>query len=80
LEEAVLDDPRAQSLRQGLEAAGLSQERRSTRLRPGGLRWDWLDRDVLKLVFELPPGTYATTLLAELGSVTDRLSESHDRH
>jgi len=80
LEEAVLDDPRAQSLRQGLEAAGLSQERRSTRLRPGGLRWDWLDRHGLKLVFELPPGTYATTLLAELGSVTDRLSESHDRH
>jgi tRNA pseudouridine13 synthase len=80
LEEAVLSDPRAMALRQGLEAAGLSQERRSTRLRPGGLRWEWLDGDVLKLTFELPPGTYATTLMAELGPVTDRLSESHDRH
>jgi len=80
LEEAVLADPRALSLRLGLEGAGMSQERRSTRLMPGGLRWDWLDQDTLKLVFELPPGTYATTLLAELGSVTDRLSESHDRH
>ncbi len=80
LEEAVLADPRAIALRQGLEAAGLSQERRSTRLRPGGLRWEWLGSDVLKLTFELPPGTYATTLMAELGPVTDRLSESHDRH
>ena len=80
LEEAVLADSRALSLRQGLEAAGLSQERRSTRLRPGGLRWDWLDQGTVKLAFELPPGTYATTLLAELGSVTDRLSESQDRH
>jgi tRNA pseudouridine13 synthase len=80
LEEAALADPRALSLRQGLEAAGLSQERRSTRLKPGGLRWDWLDQGTLKLAFELPPGTYATTLLAELGSVSDRLSESQDRH
>ena len=73
-------DPRAMALRQGLEAAGLSQERRSTRLRPGGLEWEWLDTDALKLTFELPPGTYATTLMTELGTVTDRLSESHDRH
>ena len=80
LEEAALADPRAMALRQGLEAAGLSQERRSTRLRPGGLQWEWLAPDALKLIFELPPGTYATTLMAELGSVTDRLSESHDRH
>jgi len=80
LEESVLADPRALSLRQGLEAAGLSQERRSTRLRPGGLRSEWLDEGTLRLCFELPPGSYATTLLAELGSVSDRLSESQVRH
>ena len=80
VEEAAVADEHAMALRQGLEAAGLSQERRSTRLRPGGLQWDWLAADALKLSFELPPGTYATTVMAELGAVTDRLSESHDRH
>ena len=80
LEAAALADAQALALRAGLEAAGLKQERRATRLRPDGLAWDWLAGDVLRLRFGLPPGTYATTLLAELGAVSDRSSESAALH
>ena len=71
LEIAVLDEPVALRLRQGLEAAGLRQERRATRLRVEGLEWAWLDGDALRLQFALPPGAYATSVLAELGTVED---------
>ena len=81
LELAALDGDTAQRLRAGLEAAGLKQERRATRLRPSEPGWDWLDADVLRLRFALPPGAYATSVLAELGTVAiagpgaDRLSD-----
>lgn len=71
MEDAVLDDARSRALRSGLEAAGLRQERRATRLRPGSLVHTWLAPDTLRLGFFLPPGTYATAVLAELGSVSD---------
>jgi tRNA pseudouridine13 synthase len=57
-------------LRAGLEAAGLDPERRALRVRPQGLAWHWLDGD-LALRFALPPGAYATGLLAELGDVVE---------
>ena len=69
LERRVLADDRALALRAGLEAAGLSQERRALRLRPTNLQWRWLATDVLELAFALPPGAYATVVLAELGEV-----------
>jgi tRNA pseudouridine13 synthase len=56
-------------LRAGLEAAGLKQERRSLRVHVGALGWDWLDDAALQLDFRLPPGAYATELLAELGDL-----------
>ncbi len=56
-------------MRAGLEAEGLKQERRALRLRPASLEWDWPEADVLRLRFALPPGTYATVVLAELGHV-----------
>ena len=31
--------------------------------------WDWLGPANLRLKFSLPPGAYATTVLAELGEV-----------
>ncbi|RFP60409.1 tRNA pseudouridine(13) synthase TruD [Luteimonas weifangensis] len=71
LELAALDDAQSLALRAGLEAAGLKQERRATRLRPQALAWDWLDPATLRLRFELPPGAYATTVLAELGDIAD---------
>ncbi|MDD3763115.1 MAG: tRNA pseudouridine(13) synthase TruD [Nevskiales bacterium] len=54
------------TLREGLERAGLEQDRRPLRLRPRNLTWDWPAGDVLTLRFELPPGTYATVIAREL--------------
>ncbi|MBB1472513.1 MULTISPECIES: tRNA pseudouridine(13) synthase TruD [unclassified Luteimonas] len=71
VELAALEDGESLALRSGLEAAGLKQERRATRLRPGGLAWQDRGDDGLELRFDLPPGTYATTVLAELGVVDD---------
>ena len=71
LELAALADNDSLALRAGLEAAGLKQERRATRLRPDGLAWRWVDATALELSFALPPGSYATAVLAELGEVAD---------
>lgn len=68
-ENAALEDVQALALREGLEAAGLSQERRATRLRPGELQWTWQSQDRLQLAFVLPAGCYATAVLAELGTI-----------
>lgn len=67
LELSAIEGERGQALRAGLEQAGLRQERRATRLRPANLTWSWEDARTLQVGFELPPGAYATTMLAELG-------------
>lgn len=51
----------------GLEKAELHQERRALRLVPKNLAWRFESDGVLELRFELPPGAYATSVLAELG-------------
>ncbi|WP_434989973.1 tRNA pseudouridine(13) synthase TruD [Xanthomonas melonis] len=71
LEQGALSDPQSQALRQGLEAAGLKQERRALRLRPHNLVHAWHDPHTLRVEFALPPGCYATAVLWELGEVTD---------
>jgi len=71
VEADALGGEQALALRAGLESAGLRQERRATRLRPGALAWTWQAGDVLLVEFALPPGAYATTVLAELGSIHD---------
>ena len=58
-------------LRAGLEDAGLKQERRALRVAVGELRWSWPEPATLRLEFTLPPGAYATGLLAELGEVEE---------
>jgi len=58
------------SLRAGLEAAGLKQERRALRVRVQELSWQWRPDGGLLLRFRLGPGAYATELLAELGEIT----------
>lgn len=71
LEQAALCDH--MDIAGELEFAGLSQERRALRLRPENFSWEFstaaepamLD---LHLEFTLPPGTYATALLRELGN------------
>jgi len=69
LEQQSLADAESLALRAGLEAAGLKQERRALRLLPQDLQWEWRADDVLQLSFGLPPGAYATTVLAEVGDV-----------
>lgn len=51
----------------GLAKADLRQERRALRLLVKNLSWNFVAADVLQLSFELPPGAYATSVLAELG-------------
>jgi len=71
LEMAALDDAQSRTLRDGLERAGLEQERRALRLRPEGFAWRWPQADALEVAFSLPPGSYATAVLGQLGQVTD---------
>ena len=71
VELAALAGDTATRLRAGLERAGLKQERRALRLRPAGLDWGWRDDGALELRFDLPPGCYATTVLQELGDISD---------
>ena len=71
VERSALDGDDALVLRNGLENAGLKQERRALRLVAEGLTWTWLEEAVLSLSFSLPPGSYATALLQDLGEVSD---------
>ncbi|MEP6634037.1 MAG: tRNA pseudouridine(13) synthase TruD [Luteimonas sp.] len=71
LEETALSEPEPMALRHGLEQAGLKQERRALRLCIADLIWTWPHSGVLRLCFELPPGTYATTMLSEIGEYED---------
>ena len=70
-ELSALSDGQAMALRAGLEQAGLKQERRALRLLAQDLQWEWLQPTRLRLAFSLPPGSYATALLQELGQATD---------
>lgn len=79
LEQTAMAGADAEALAAGLAAAGLRQERRATRLRPQAMAWDWPCGNVLRLAFELPPGSYATTVLAELGEVADVRRPGGDR-
>ncbi len=60
-----------EALCEGLERAGLKQDRRPLRVKPDGLAWQWLDDDSLRVSFELPAGCYATTVLREVADWDD---------
>lgn len=60
----------------GLEREGVEAARRATRLPVRDLHWT-LDRDTLVLTFDLPAGSFATTVLAEL--VRDDLDRTDGR-
>jgi len=66
LEAAVLAE--FDSIARGLAAAGLRQERRALRLPVADLHWQWPDETTLELMFSLPAGSYATSVLRELVS------------
>ncbi len=54
-----------------LEGLRMNAAARSYRVKADDLQWQWLAEDVLQLCFSLPPGSFATALLAELGDFVD---------
>lgn len=68
LEQSVVAE--LEALREGLEQAGLEQDRRALRLVPREVDWLWLEADQLQINFWLPAGSYATVILRELIDTT----------
>lgn len=67
LELAVINDnPLYQQLSEGLIQFGLKQQRRPLRVIPQNLHWYWSDNKTLVMEFELPTGSFATTLIDTL--------------
>lgn len=62
----------------GLEHAGLDQERRALVARPLNMSWEWPEANQLVLTFSLPAGNYATSVLIEILQTTEpeRMAES----
>ena len=62
----------------GMEHAGLDQERRSLVASPADMSWEWPQANQLVLNFSLAAGTYATSILGEILRTTepDRHTES----
>ncbi|UXH77804.1 tRNA pseudouridine(13) synthase TruD [Roseateles amylovorans] len=73
LENGVAE--RHATLCDGMEHAGLDQERRALVASPGDMTWEWLQADELVLTFSLPAGNYATSVLNEILHTTEP-----DRH
>ncbi|RKZ79668.1 MAG: tRNA pseudouridine(13) synthase TruD [Gammaproteobacteria bacterium] len=69
IEQRVLTD--WQDWQQGLEKAGLNQERRSLRLFADDFNWQYIDNSQIELEFFLPAGCYATAVMRELAIITD---------
>lgn len=66
-------------IRAGLEQAGMKQERRAMRLRTDSLAWEYIDDNAVSLSFQLPTGTYATSVLRELADYTTSPAAQHPR-
>lgn len=74
-EQAAILAPEA-SLCRFLEDAGLSLAYRPARLLPDDFSWRFCDDGALQLGFSLPPGSYATAVLAELADYREEHGES----
>ena len=59
------------SLCDGMEHAGLDQDRRSLVSLPADMTWAWPQADQLVIDFALPAGHYATSVLAEILQATE---------
>ncbi|MFN3862503.1 MAG: tRNA pseudouridine(13) synthase TruD [Roseateles sp.] len=62
----------------GMEHAGLEQERRALVARPADLRWEWPQADQLVLTFALSAGNYATAVLDEILRTTEPARQVED--
>lgn len=69
LEQAAVEQ--YHDLCDGLEHAGLNQERRALVAKATDFQWQWLANDQLKLTFSLPAGYYATSILQECVTVSE---------
>lgn len=69
LENGVAE--RHAALCEGMEHAGLDQDRRALVARPQEMAWEWPQADQLVLTFSLPAGNYATSVLNELLRTTE---------
>ena len=76
LENGVAE--RHATLCDGMEHAGLDQERRALVASPVDMSWEWPQANQLVLTFSLPAGNYATSVLNEILRTTepDRHTES----
>ena len=76
LENGVAE--RHATLCNGMEHAGLDQERRALVANPAEMSWEWPQADQLVLTFSLPAGSYATSVLNEILRTTepDRRTEN----
>ncbi len=54
------------SLCEGMEFAGLSQERRALAAIPKNMTWKWINETQLQFTFSLPAGYYATSVMREV--------------
>lgn len=73
LENGVAE--RHPTLCDGMEHAGLDQDRRALVASPQDMSWEWPQADQLVLTFSLPAGNYATAVLNEILRTTEP-----DRH
>lgn len=69
LENGVAE--RHATLCDGMEHAGLDQDRRALVASPLDMAWEWPQADQLVLTFALPAGTYATSVLNEILLTTE---------
>ena len=63
------------TLCEGMEYAGLDQDRRALVASPADMSWEWQHANQLLITFFLPAGTYATSVLSEILDTTEP-----DRH
>ena len=63
------------TLCEGMEYAGLDQDRRALVASPADMSWEWQDANQLVITLFLPSGTYATSVLSEILDTTEP-----DRH
>ena len=62
----------------GMEHAGLDQDRRALVACPADLSWAWPQADQLVLTFSLPAGNYATSVLNEILRTTEPERHTED--
>ncbi len=76
LESSVAE--RHATLCDGMEHAGLEQERRALVALPQDMAWEWPQADQLVLSFSLPAGQYATSVLCEILHTTEPERHTED--